>query len=54
MSHPSLAYTIFIVPMWLMFWGCTLDEKEYILRKAREYTEKVYWLPIHTTKFIRR
>jgi len=33
---------------------CTLDEKEYILRKAREYTEKVYWLPIHTTKFIRR
>ena len=22
MSHPSLAYTVFIVPMWAMFWDC--------------------------------
>ena len=23
MSHPSLAYTIFIVQVWVMFWDCT-------------------------------
>lgn len=22
MSHPSLTYTIFRVPVWVMFWGC--------------------------------
>ena len=22
MSYPSLAYTVFIVPVWVMFWDC--------------------------------